>query len=121
MSNEESETERVLRALEKAVNRVKVMQTDFSSKVRAVDTFCLARSRLERGREDGNKMNTFVLLIFINKKRRSEIREVLERNHLLCLNKFAKVPFVLIQAVFRYAGVTCPLELRSFHEAYQEN
>lgn len=115
-------TERVKQALKRAVGRARNMPLRLPEKVRAVETLVHAALRLGSAEQKPDDMDTSVLIVHLNEKKYAEIKAILDANSALrSLCYFGSVPrWVLIEAVFKSADVKCPIELRCFHEAYQE-
>lgn len=110
-----------LAALQKAVEHVKIMPLRLSEKLRAIETLVRTRAQLETVGSLKDDIGTSELLINFKKERHTEIEAVLHDNPpLMRLGRFGTVPGVLIQAVFKAAGTPFPIELQSFHAAYQE-
>jgi hypothetical protein len=119
--SEEVMVERMKQALKKAADSIRAMPIALPEKFRAVETLTHARLRLGSVTRKSEDMHTGALLIFSTNKKKEEVRAILDANPpLQMMYQFASVKWVFIQAVFRSAKVECPIELRSFHKAYQE-
>ena len=107
-------------ALQKAVDGISASGESLV-KIRACGALRHARALLQNSGKNTCDIRTSVFVGQLNKDLRTEVMKVIRSNPgFTTLHAFGSVPWTIVQVSFDDAGIECPLELSSFHAAYQE-